>query len=367
MWIANAGDGTDRLFVVSQLGVVLIAGKAKPFLDLIGSASPPPNMNFISIAFPPHYDSKAYFYLSYGSPTQSVTVAQYTVLHDPDAADAESGQVVGVYQACRNGGQLVFGADGTLYLNAGGPIVSGILPGMTNDLAGLNGKMIPLLNENGPLPTNQMGEVFWPFGDRLTSDDCTVHGGVFGQDQSNRMSGAFLYGDASGNIQALMPGGTNWQRQVVATPTITWPIDIDILNPTNPNYELRPFQIAAFGQGEDGRIYVANYGTKTSYLLQTPYYPYSQLVTNISGGGVYLIEDDLSQFSVRPSPADANTLRLEWHSTPALNYQIQVSSDLKQWFDATPVWPGTGDILTFTNVAVAGADRNFFRVIASPP
>ena len=68
VWIANAGDGSDRLFIVQQTGTVIIVGDDTPFLNLepnsvipIGGNVPTnPHVKMVSIAFPSDYAHNGY-------------------------------------------------------------------------------------------------------------------------------------------------------------------------------------------------------------------------------------------------------------------------------------------------------------------
>ncbi len=128
--IGNAGDGSGRMFVVEQGGLVKIiksgATLTTPFLNVAGllkSASG--EQGLLGIAFPPGYGpARPYVYINYTG-TQGVgdtVIARYTVSANPDALDPASGQtILSVVQpfANHNGGQLAFGPDGYLYIGLG--------------------------------------------------------------------------------------------------------------------------------------------------------------------------------------------------------------------------------------------------------
>jgi glucose/arabinose dehydrogenase len=125
--IVNAGDGTQRIYLVVQEGVVRIyaAGtlRAEPFLDIrdrVGATGE--EQGLLSIAFPPNYTSKRYFYAFYTAPDRSVIVARYRVSADNARADAASEQIVLRVphpEINHNGGKLLFGRDGFLYVSIG--------------------------------------------------------------------------------------------------------------------------------------------------------------------------------------------------------------------------------------------------------
>jgi len=128
--ITHAGDGSGRLFIVEQGGLIKIikngAALPKPFLDisslLISSAG---EQGLLSVAFPPGYGAdKQYFYIDFTG-TQGVgdtVIARYYTTADPDIADPASGQTLLVVVqpfTNHNGGQLAFGPDGYLYIGMG--------------------------------------------------------------------------------------------------------------------------------------------------------------------------------------------------------------------------------------------------------
>jgi len=127
--ITHAGDGSGRLFIVEQGGLIKIIKNGSalptPFLDvspLLKSSAG--EQGLLSVAFPPGYAGKQYFYIDYTG-TQGVgdtVIARYHTTADPDIADPASAQtLLEVVQPFtnHNGGQLAFGPDGYLYIGMG--------------------------------------------------------------------------------------------------------------------------------------------------------------------------------------------------------------------------------------------------------
>jgi glucose/arabinose dehydrogenase len=128
--IAHSGDGSGRLFIVEQGGLIKIIKNGTvlpaPFLDvstLLKSGAG--EQGLLSVAFSPgNGPGNQYFYIDYTG-TQGVgdtVVARYRASSDPDIADAVSGHtLLTVVQpfANHNGGQLAFGRDGYLYIGMG--------------------------------------------------------------------------------------------------------------------------------------------------------------------------------------------------------------------------------------------------------
>lgn len=133
--VRNAGDGSNRLFVVRQGGTISVVNAsgtllATPFLN-IGSGGTAPPLGFtnggerglLGLAFHPQYASNGRFFINYTDSSGNTVVAEYTVsTGNPDVADATSGRVIlRVYQpySNHNGGDIHFGADGYLYIGMG--------------------------------------------------------------------------------------------------------------------------------------------------------------------------------------------------------------------------------------------------------
>ena len=125
--VVNAGDGTQRLYLVQQPGQVRVFAantlRAEPFLDIssrIGATGD--EQGLLSAAFPPNYTSKRYFYVLFTAPDRSVNVARYRVSADNVRADPASEQIVLRVphpETNHNGGKLLFGPDGYLYVSIG--------------------------------------------------------------------------------------------------------------------------------------------------------------------------------------------------------------------------------------------------------
>jgi len=134
--VTNAGDGSDRLFVVERQGRILVADggevQQEPFLDirdLVGDWFV--EQGLFSIAFHPDYPDNGYFYVFYTATPEDEevnragdnTIARFQVSSDnPNRADHDSIEIlldIPDREVNHNGGQLVFGSDGYLYAGTG--------------------------------------------------------------------------------------------------------------------------------------------------------------------------------------------------------------------------------------------------------
>ncbi len=142
--ISSAGDGSGRLFILSQTGLIYILEKGKvlpdPFLDLRDQASGPHAAGYserglLGLAFHPRYAENGYFYVNYTDLQGNTVIARYQVSPDPYRADENSElRLLSVQQPYpnHNGGGLVFGPDGFLYIALGDGGSGGIPKGALN-------------------------------------------------------------------------------------------------------------------------------------------------------------------------------------------------------------------------------------------
>lgn len=125
--VTYAGDGSNRLFVVDQPGVIYVVSGtvlSPPFLDIHSLVERTGNeQGLLGLAFHPDYANNGYFYVDYTRAGDGATVlARYSVSADPNVADpASATAVMTVPQpyANHNGGQILFGPDDYLYVGLG--------------------------------------------------------------------------------------------------------------------------------------------------------------------------------------------------------------------------------------------------------
>ncbi len=129
LYVTGAGDGSGRLFVVEQYGAIRIFADGKvleqPFLDIEARLTSQGNeQGLLGLAFHPNYAENGYFYVNYSAANDGDTiVARYSVsADDPNVADpASEVLLLRVDQPFENhnGGHLLFGPDGYLYIGMG--------------------------------------------------------------------------------------------------------------------------------------------------------------------------------------------------------------------------------------------------------
>jgi glucose/arabinose dehydrogenase len=121
--IESADDGTGRLFLVQQNGIVRIyqngALAAAPFLDISAKTKADGERGLLGLALPPGFAASQRFYVDYTDLNGDTIIAQYQVSSDPNRADPLSETVllkIAQPYANHNGGQVRFGPDGYLYV-----------------------------------------------------------------------------------------------------------------------------------------------------------------------------------------------------------------------------------------------------------
>ncbi|MGI9535371.1 MAG: PQQ-dependent sugar dehydrogenase [Thermodesulfobacteriota bacterium] len=126
--IANAGDGSGRLFITEQGGKILIFSSnqllSTPFLDISSKVEDKElEQGLLGLAFHPNYILNGFFYVNYTDKSGSTVVERYTVSSlNPFIADPNSAQTVITYSQpthSHNGGYIAFGPDGMLYISSG--------------------------------------------------------------------------------------------------------------------------------------------------------------------------------------------------------------------------------------------------------
>ncbi|HEV8353525.1 MAG TPA: PQQ-dependent sugar dehydrogenase [bacterium] len=127
--LTHAGDGSGRLFIVEQRGVIRVMQDETilptPFLDIRDRVTERSEMGLLSIAFHPLYTSNGLFYVNYttelGGPRRSV-IAEYRAWPPSgNVVDRTERIVLEIPQPYtnHNGGLNLFGPDGMLYIGLG--------------------------------------------------------------------------------------------------------------------------------------------------------------------------------------------------------------------------------------------------------
>lgn len=197
--IKHCGD--DRLFIVQQDGLIRIMSKdgninATPFLDIDAKVNSTNNeQGLLGLAFSPNYKQDGYFYVNYinGTGAGSTRISRFSVNPtDSNLADPNSEVVLLTFTqpySNHNGGNMMFGKDGYLYISQGDGGSSNDPNGYAQNKNSFLGKMLRI-DVTGQAtyavpPTNpfvgqsNVKEEVWAYGlrnpwrcsfDRLTGD-----------------------------------------------------------------------------------------------------------------------------------------------------------------------------------------------------
>jgi len=125
--VADAGDGSGRRFVVEQAGRIRIVDRTglldRPFLDISAEVKSGGEQGLLGLAFHPDFPTDPRFYVDYTDRDGNTVVSEFHVDEaDADLANPDSERaLLHIDQpfANHNGGAVVFGPDGMLYIATG--------------------------------------------------------------------------------------------------------------------------------------------------------------------------------------------------------------------------------------------------------
>jgi len=192
LFLTHSPDGTNRIFVVQQNGVIRVFPNdsavtfAATFLNISNKlSSSDGEQGLLGLAFHPNYRTNGYFYVNYTAPNPLRTVvARFSVSqNDPNKADSLSEyKIFEVNQPFvnHNGGMILFGADGYLYVGMGDGGSAGDPQNNAQNLSSLLGKILRIdvdrttattnyaIPPDNPLRGNTQGyrEEVWAYGFR---------------------------------------------------------------------------------------------------------------------------------------------------------------------------------------------------------
>jgi hypothetical protein len=159
--IANTRDGTGRIAVASQNGIIRMVQNgtvlATPFLDLTSRVTQAPAAGMGGLVFSPSYATNGFVYVDYPDANNNLVLLRYKVsAGNPNVADPTSATpILSVPAGYPNtpAGHLAFGQDGTLYVGVAAGNSNGDPLGNGQNMGVLNGKILRL-NVEAPGCTN---------------------------------------------------------------------------------------------------------------------------------------------------------------------------------------------------------------------
>lgn len=145
----SVAPGDARLFVIGQSGQIVIVSGGKnvgTFLDISGRMSCCGERGLLGLAFHPRYAANGRFFVRYTDPAGDLRISEFHVSADPNKADPASEKILLTIPhpsyANHNGGRIVFGPDGYLYIGTGDGGSGGDPNNHGQSLATLLGKML---------------------------------------------------------------------------------------------------------------------------------------------------------------------------------------------------------------------------------
>jgi glucose/arabinose dehydrogenase len=148
--LANAGDGSGRLFVIEQTGRIRVLAKGRiagrAYLDLRARVSSGDERGLLGLAFHPRFERNGVFVAAYTDRAGDLRISRFRT--SPRAATAPPGSeqlLLSVRHrryANHNGGQLAFGPDGYLYIGTGDGGGAGDPAGNAQNRTRLLGKVL---------------------------------------------------------------------------------------------------------------------------------------------------------------------------------------------------------------------------------
>ncbi|VAW33395.1 hypothetical protein MNBD_GAMMA01-1788 [hydrothermal vent metagenome] len=255
--VRHAGDGSNRLFVISRNGVIRVFDDQDnllptPFLDIQSKVVSGGERGLLGLAFHPDYTNNGFFYVNYTkeSPNRGDTIIErYQVsAGDVNVADENSGTILmRVVQdfSNHNGGDLLFGPDDYLYIPLGDGGAGNDPNNRAQSMDQLLGKMLRIDvdgslvasdNECGLEAANYGIPNDNPFANDLPGDDTCDEIWASGlrnpwRSSFDRLTGDFFSGDVGQNAReeinfqpASSTGGENYgwrcREGDIATPGI---------------------------------------------------------------------------------------------------------------------------------------------------
>jgi glucose/arabinose dehydrogenase len=247
--LANARDGSERLFVIEQAGRIRVLENRElldnVFLDIREKISCCGERGLLGLAFHPQYDVNGYFYVNYTDLNGDTVISRFEVSEDRAKADPASElQLLFIEQPFgnHNGGGMAFGSDGYLYLALGDGGSGGDPMGNAQNTNSLLGKLLRIdvnqpagysVPRDNPFTDGGGAPEVWAFGlrnpwrfsfDRLTGD---LYIGDVGQGSWEEID----------YLPAGHPGGANfgWNYREGSQPylTVSIPSDLSLIDPVS--------------------------------------------------------------------------------------------------------------------------------------
>jgi len=172
--VQSALDGSGRLFIIEKYGVIRVYENGQlleqPFLNIDDRVNDDSNeMGLLGLAFHPDYEQNGFFYVNYTGTGGNTFISRFQASGNVANAGSES-ILLKINQPYpnHNGGAVVFGPDGYLYLGLGDGGAGGDPHKNGQDTTSLLGKILRIdVNGGDPysIPSdNPFGNEVWAYG-----------------------------------------------------------------------------------------------------------------------------------------------------------------------------------------------------------
>ena len=172
--VQSALDGSGRLFIIEKYGVIRVYENGQlleqPFLNIGDRVNDDSNeMGLLGLAFHPDYEQNGFFYVNYTGTGGNTFISRFQASGNVANAGSES-ILLKINQPYpnHNGGAVVFGPDGYLYLGLGDGGAGGDPHKNGQDTTSLLGKILRIdVNGGDPysIPSdNPFGNEVWAYG-----------------------------------------------------------------------------------------------------------------------------------------------------------------------------------------------------------
>jgi glucose/arabinose dehydrogenase len=158
--VVNAGDSSGRLFLVQQIGRIRVLRNGRiedpPFLDIIDRVGSEGNeQGLLSAVFPPGFATRRWFYVYYTDRSGRSQLDRYRVSATTGRGDPATREPILTFNqpfSNHNGGKLLFGPDGMLYLSTGDGGSANDPENYAQNRQVLLGKILRIDTESGASP-----------------------------------------------------------------------------------------------------------------------------------------------------------------------------------------------------------------------
>jgi glucose/arabinose dehydrogenase len=169
-------DGSGRLFVIEKAGRIRILENDQlletPFLDITDRVGSNGNeQGLLGLAFHPAYQENGRFFVNYTDTRGDTVIARFQVSDDPNVVDPNSEVPLFGYDQPfpnHNGGAMVFGPDGYLYIGSGDGGSQGDPNGNAQNTGTMLGKILRVDVDSAEpyaVPSdNPFGNEVWAYG-----------------------------------------------------------------------------------------------------------------------------------------------------------------------------------------------------------